>query len=50
MPFDLNSLDHIHYMREALKEAELALQAGEYTIGAVIVHNGVIDDEPMLIR
>jgi tRNA(Arg) A34 adenosine deaminase TadA len=29
-------------MREALKEAELALQTGEYAIGAVIVHNGAI--------
>ena len=42
MPFDFHSLDHTYYMREALKEAELALQAGEYAIGAVIVHNGVI--------
>lgn len=30
MPFGFNSLDHTHYMREALKETELALQAGEY--------------------
>ena len=29
-------------MREALKEAELAMQAGEFAIGAVIVHNGKI--------
>ena len=42
MPFDFNTLDHTYFMREALKEAELALQAGEAPIGAVIVHNGVI--------
>ena len=29
-------------MREALKEAALAMQAGERPIGAVIVHNGMI--------
>jgi tRNA(adenine34) deaminase len=42
MAFDFNSLDHTSYMREAIKEAALAMQAGEYPIGAVIVHNGEI--------
>ncbi len=42
MDFDFSSLDHIAYMREALKEAELALQAGERPIGAVIVYHGEI--------
>jgi tRNA(Arg) A34 adenosine deaminase TadA len=42
MDFDFNSLDHTFFMREALKEAALAMQAGEYAIGAVIVHNGII--------
>lgn len=42
MPFDFHSLDNTYYMREALKEAELAFQTGEYAISAVIVHNGVI--------
>jgi tRNA(adenine34) deaminase len=40
--FDLNSLDHEFFMREALKEAALAMQAGERPIGAVIVHHGMI--------
>ena len=42
MDFDFNSLDHAFFMREALKEAELAMQAGERAIGAVIVHDGKI--------
>jgi tRNA(adenine34) deaminase len=42
MEFDFNSLDHIFYMREAIKEAELAAQSGERPIGAVIIHNGKI--------
>ena len=42
MPFDFNSLDHEFFMHEALKEAKLALDAGEIPIGAVIVHNGAI--------
>lgn len=42
MTFDFNALDHPFYMRAALREAELALQAGERPIGAVIVHNGQI--------
>lgn len=42
MNFDFNALDHPFFMRAALKEAELALQAGERPIGAVIVHNGYI--------
>ena len=42
MAFDFNSLDHISFIREALKEATLAMLAGERPIGAVIVHNGQI--------
>ncbi len=42
MALDFDALDHIFYMREALKEAELAMQAGERPIGAVIVHKGEI--------
>jgi tRNA(adenine34) deaminase len=38
MSFDFDALDHENFMREALKEAELAGQAGERPIGAVIVH------------
>ena len=39
---DFDDLDHERFMREALKEAELALQQGEKPIGAVIVHNGKV--------
>lgn len=42
MTFDFNSLDHVFFMREALQQARLAMQAGERPIGAVIVHNGKI--------
>ena len=42
MQFDFHALDHEHYMREALKEAELSLKAGERPIGAVIVHDNRI--------
>jgi tRNA(adenine34) deaminase len=42
MEFDFNSLDHTLFMREALKEAALAGEAGERPIGAVIVHRGRI--------
>ena len=42
MAFDFNSLDHVFFMREAIKEAELAMKAGEFPIGAVIVHRGKI--------
>ena len=42
MSFDFNSLDHEHFMREALKEAELSLQDGERPIGAVIVHDNKV--------
>ena len=42
MVFDFNALDHPFYMSEALKEAALAMQAGERPIGAVIVHRGQI--------
>jgi len=42
MTINFNALDHPFFLREALKEAELALQAGERPIGAVIVHNGQI--------
>jgi tRNA(adenine34) deaminase len=40
--FDFDALDHERFMREALKEAELAGQAGEKPIGAVIVLNGQV--------
>ena len=39
MPFEFNALNQEHFMREALKEAELSLQAGEKPIGALIVHD-----------
>lgn len=42
MAFDFNSLDHAFFMQEALKEAALAMLAGERPIGAVIVHSGLI--------
>lgn len=42
MTFDFEALDHEAYMREALAEARLALEAGERPIGAVIVFNGSI--------
>jgi tRNA(adenine34) deaminase len=38
MTFDFDALNHDYFMREALKEAELAGLAGEKPIGAVIVH------------
>ena len=37
---DFNALDHQHFMREALSQAEQAGLAGETPIGAVVVHNG----------
>lgn len=40
MTFDFDALDHELFMREALKEAELAGLAGERPIGAVIMHGG----------
>jgi tRNA(adenine34) deaminase len=42
MSFDFDGLDHERFMREALKEAELAGQAGDKPIGAVIVHQGQV--------
>ena len=42
MTFDFDAIDHEIFMREALKEAELAAQAGERPIGAVIVHRGQV--------
>ena len=42
MAIDIDGLDHEQYMREALREAELALKRGERPIGAVIVHDGRI--------
>jgi tRNA(adenine34) deaminase len=42
MPSEIDGLDHEDYMREALKEATLALQHGERPIGAIVVHNGQI--------
>lgn len=35
-------MDDIHYMREALKEAEKAMQRGEIPVGALLVMNGEI--------
>ena len=42
MRFDFSDLNHEHFMREALKEAELSLQAGERPIGAVIVRDNKV--------
>jgi tRNA(adenine34) deaminase len=42
MDLDFEALDHEYFMREALKEAVLAGQAGEMPIGAVIVHQGQV--------
>jgi tRNA(adenine34) deaminase len=42
MTFDFDSLDQEKFMRAALKEAELAGEAGEKPIGAVIVLNGEV--------
>ena len=42
MSFDFDAMDHVYFMREALKEADLAGQAGERPIGAVIVHQGQV--------
>lgn len=42
MAFDFNALDHLFYMRAALAEAALAGQAGEFPIGAVMVHRGQV--------
>jgi tRNA(adenine34) deaminase len=39
---DFETLEHPKFMREALREAELALQQEERPIGAVIVHRGKI--------
>ncbi|MFZ6029620.1 MAG: nucleoside deaminase [Chloroflexota bacterium] len=39
---EFSALDHELYMREALREAHHAGQAGERPIGAVIVHQGTI--------
>ena len=35
-------MDDIHYMREALKEAEKGMQRGEIPVGALLVRNGEI--------
>lgn len=42
MSFNFDAMDHEYFMREALKEAELAGRAGEKPIGAVIVHQGQV--------
>lgn len=42
MQFEFGALDYEYFMREELKEAELAGRAGERPIGAVIVHNNQI--------
>jgi tRNA(adenine34) deaminase len=39
---EFDALDHQKFMREALREADLALQQEEMPIGAVIVHRGKI--------
>lgn len=39
---DFDTLDHEHFMREALDEAAQAGLSGEIPIGAVIVYNGKI--------
>ncbi len=38
--FDFEAVDHEAFMREALKEAQLAGESGERPIGAVVVHAG----------
>ncbi len=38
----LRCMSKYEYMKEALREAEIAAQLGEVPIGAVIVHNGEI--------
>jgi tRNA(adenine34) deaminase len=42
MSNEFHSLKHEQFMREALKEAERAMQLGERPIGAVVVHRGKI--------
>ncbi|MBU1750064.1 MAG: nucleoside deaminase [Chloroflexi bacterium] len=42
MSIDFDALDHEHFMREALHEAELSLAEGERPIGAVVVHDGQV--------
>ena len=42
MPTEFNGLDHAYFMKEALKEAEMAAEAGELPIGALLVHDGKI--------
>ncbi|SES98966.1 tRNA(adenine34) deaminase [Oceanobacillus limi] len=39
---NINSVDHHIFMKEALKEAEVAGKRGDRPIGSVIVHNGEI--------
>jgi tRNA(adenine34) deaminase len=39
---DFFEIDHVPFMKEALKEAEKAGKIGDRPIGAVIVHNGKI--------
>ena len=39
---DINTVDHTIPMREALKEAQAALDRGDCPIGCVIVHDGRI--------
>ena len=42
MDFNFAIMEHEYFMREALKEAEIAARAGEMPIGAVIVHDNRI--------
>ncbi|HEX9896913.1 MAG TPA: nucleoside deaminase [Dehalococcoidales bacterium] len=39
---NFSEIDHVPFMKEALKEAEKAGKRGDRPIGAVIVHNGKI--------
>lgn len=42
MELDFTAIDHEHFMRGALKEAEVAFANGERPIGAVVIHDGKI--------
>ena len=39
---DISNIDHNHFMRIAIKEAEMAGQCGDRPIAAIIVHNNHI--------
>jgi tRNA(adenine34) deaminase len=42
MVLNFNEIDHVSFMKEAIKEAEKAGKRGDKPIGAVIVHRGRI--------